>query len=132
MQEPSSYYFIETHHGPLHVHINYKKESGLPTKIFCNIPPIGTEINGITHLIGILLSKYFEIGGDAQRILKHLQSIKSEHLHRYKGMEIESIPHAISIALRDHLQSWKKEEKVDIKDQLLKKVEDLHENKGRD
>jgi len=112
MRELANYYYIETYHGPLHIHINYDEKSGKPTKIFCNIPPIGTEVNGLTHLVGILLSKYFEVGGDATRILKHLQSIKSEHIHRYKGMEIESIPHAISVALHNHLEGRKKVEKT--------------------
>ena len=99
--ELSSYYEITTGQGPLHVHINYDEQG--PTKIFANISPTGTEISGMTTALGILLSKYFEIGGDPVRILKHLNSIKGDRSYGFGPKRVDSVPHAISKVLRDHL-----------------------------
>ena len=101
LPEFSDYYPMHTGQGPMHVHINYN-EIG-PTKIFANLSPAGTEISGITTAIAILLSKYFEHNGDPIRILKHLNSIKSEKPYGFGKNRIDSIPHAISVALRQHL-----------------------------
>lgn len=102
----SEYYQIQTGYGPLHIHINYTEESG-PFQIFTNIPPLGTEISGLTALIGILLSKYLEAGGDPVRILKHLNSVKGDRPYGFGEHRVNSIPHAIAIALRDHLKKRK-------------------------
>ena len=100
-QELSDYYLIETGHGPIHLHINYDEEG--PTKIFANISPSGTEISGLANALAIALSKYFELGGDPVKILKHLNSVKSEKPFGFGKNRIDSIPHAISVALRNHL-----------------------------
>ncbi|MEF3279392.1 MAG: ribonucleoside reductase class II [Elusimicrobiota bacterium] len=102
----SEYYQIQTGYGPLHIHINFTEETG-PFQIFTNIPPLGTEISGLTALIGILLSKYLENGGDPVKILKHLNSIKGDKPFGFGENRVNSIPHAISIALRDHLKKRK-------------------------
>lgn len=98
----SQYYQIQTGYGPLHIHINYT-ENG-PFQVFTNIPPLGTEISGLTALIGILLSKYLENGGDPVKILKHLNSVKGDRPYGFGENRVNSIPHAIAIALRDHLK----------------------------
>ncbi|OGS01298.1 MAG: ribonucleoside-diphosphate reductase, adenosylcobalamin-dependent [Elusimicrobia bacterium RIFCSPLOWO2_12_FULL_59_9] len=98
----SEYYQINTGYGPLHMHLNYD-ETG-PYQIFTNLPPLGTEISGLTSLIGILLSKYFEAGGDPVKILKHLNSVKGDRPVGFGENRINSIAHAISIALRNHLK----------------------------
>lgn len=102
----SEYYQIQTGYGPLHIHINYTEETG-PFQIFTNIPPLGTEISGLTALVGILLSKYLEAGGDPVRILKHLNSIKGDKPFGFGENRVNSIPHAIAIALRTHLKKRK-------------------------
>ncbi len=102
----SEYYQIQTGYGPLHIHINYTEETG-PFQVFTNIPPLGTEISGLTALVGILLSKYFEQGGDPVRILKHLNSIKGDKPVGFGENRVNSIPHAIAIALRNHLKKRK-------------------------
>ncbi|MEK6962850.1 MAG: adenosylcobalamin-dependent ribonucleoside-diphosphate reductase [Nanoarchaeota archaeon] len=101
MGESSMYYEIPTGYGPLHVHINYD-EFG-PTKIFANISPTGTEISGLTTALSILVSKYLGLGGDPAIILKHLNSIKGDKPYGFGQKRIDSIPHALSKALRDHL-----------------------------
>ena len=101
LQEFADYSLIQTGQGPIHMHINYNKEG--PTKVFANLSPAGTEISGLTTAVAILLSKYFELGGDPVRILKHLNSVKSEKPYGFGKNRIDSIPHAISIALRKHL-----------------------------
>lgn len=100
-QENSDYYLIQSGHGPIHLHINYDEEG--PTKIFANLSPTGTEISGLSSALAIILSKYFRLGGDPIRILKHLNSIKSEKPVGFGKNRIDSIPHAIAVALRKHL-----------------------------
>lgn len=97
----SEYFQIKTGYGPLHVHINYD-ESG-PKQIFTNISPLGTEIAGLTALVGILLTKYLEVGGNPNSIIKHLNSIKGDKPHGLEEARIDSIPHAVAIALQDYL-----------------------------
>lgn len=101
LEEKSEYQQVNTGHGPIHLHINYDEEG--PTKVFANISPTGTEISGLTSALAIVLSKYFELGGDPVRILKHLNSIKSERPLGIGKNRVDSIPHAISVALRNHL-----------------------------
>ena len=100
-EELSDYYMIETGHGPVHIHVNYDEEG--PTKVFANISPAGTEISGLASALAIVLSKYFELGGDPIRVLKHLNSVKSEKPFGFGKNRIDSIPHALSVALRNHL-----------------------------
>lgn len=97
----SEYYEKETGYGPLHVNIIYDEQG--PFRVFANIPPLGTEIAGLTAVIGILLSKYLEAGGKTERILKHLNSVKGDIPIGFGPNRVESIPHAISQILRDHL-----------------------------
>ncbi|MCD4666221.1 hypothetical protein K8R47_00225, partial [archaeon] len=100
-RESSEYYEVETGKGPLHIHVNYDEEG--PTKMFLNISPTGTETSGLTTALGILLSKYFELGGDPVGILKHLNSIKGDKSFGFGPHRVDSIPHGIAKALRDHL-----------------------------
>lgn len=101
LPEFSEYYPIQTGQGPIHIHINYNDEG--PTRVFANLTPSGTEIAGLTTAIAILLSKYFQLGGDPVRILKHLNSVKSEKPYGFGKNRIDSVSHAISVALRRHL-----------------------------
>lgn len=100
--ELSSYYQIETGQGPLHIHINYDNIKG-PKKVFVNLTPIGTEISGMATALGILISKYLDLGGDPIRIIKHLNSIKSDKPFGFGPKRVDSVAHGIAIALRDHL-----------------------------
>jgi ribonucleoside-diphosphate reductase alpha chain len=98
----SEYYQMRTGYGPLHIHINYDERG--PYQMFTNIPPLGTEISGLTSLVGILLSKYLAEGGDPIRILKHLNCVKGDRPSGFGENRVDSIPHAISLALRQHLK----------------------------
>ena len=98
----AEYFEIQTGYGPLHIHIDYNEHG--PYRIFTNIPPVGTEISGLASVIGILLSKYLESGGDIQRIIKHLNSVKGDRPHGFGEKRVNSIPHAIAKALRKHLE----------------------------
>jgi ribonucleoside-diphosphate reductase alpha chain len=97
----SAYYEVDTGYGTLHVNIVYD-EIG-PAKVFANISPLGTEISGLTSAISILISKYLQQGGDPVKLLKHLNSIKGDKPYGFGQKRVDSIPHAISKALRDHL-----------------------------
>ena len=98
----SEYYQMQTGYGPLHVHINYDERG--PYQVFTNIPPLGTEISALTSLVGILLSKYFAEGGDPLKILKHLNSVKGDKPVGFGENRINSVAHAISVVLRQHLK----------------------------
>ena len=98
----AEYYQIRTSYGPLHVHVNYDEQG--PFQLFANIPPLGTEIAGLTSLVGILISKYLSEGGDPLRLLKHLNSVKGDRPLGLGPSRVDSIPHAIAIALRAHLK----------------------------
>jgi|CXWL01.1.fsa_nt_gi ribonucleoside-diphosphate reductase alpha chain len=98
----AEYYQIRTGYGPLHVHVNYDEQG--PFQLFANIPPLGTEIAGLTSLVGILISKYLSEGGDPLRLLKHLNSVKGDRPVGLGPSRVDSIPHAIAIALRAHLK----------------------------
>ncbi len=98
----SEYFQLKTGYGPLHVHINYNDHG--PYQVFTNMPPLGTEISGLTSLIGILLSKYFEEGGDPVKITKHLNSVKGDRPVGLGESRINSIAHGIAVALRSHLK----------------------------
>jgi len=93
----SVYYKFATGYGPIHVHIDHHE--GKILKVFTNIAPIGTEIAGLTTVMGILITKYLELGGDASILRKHLNSIKSDKPYGFGPKRIESIPHAVSVAL---------------------------------
>ncbi len=98
----AEYYQIRTGYGPLHVHINYDEKG--PFQLFTNIPPLGTEIAGLTSLVGILISKYLGEGGDPLRLLKHLNSVKGDRPIGLGPNRVDSIPHALAIAIRAHLK----------------------------
>jgi ribonucleoside-diphosphate reductase alpha chain len=98
----SDYYQVRTGYGPLHVHINYDERG--PFQVFANIPPLGTEIAGLTSLVGILISKYLAEGGDPLRLLKHLNSVKGDRPIGLGPNRVDSIAHAVAIALRAHLK----------------------------
>lgn len=98
----AEYYQIRTGYGPLHLHVNYDERG--PFQLFANIPPLGTEIAGLTSLVGVLISKYLAEGGDAVRLLKHLNSVKGDKPVGLGPNRVDSIPHAIAIALRAHLK----------------------------
>jgi len=100
-EERSDYYLIETGQGAMHIHINFDDEG--PTKIFANLSPSGTDISGLATALAIAISKYLELGGDPVRILKHLNSIKSERPVGFGKNRVDSVAHGISIALRNHL-----------------------------
>ncbi len=98
----SEYYEVKTGYGTLHIHIDYD-ENG-PYRVFTNLPPMGTEISGLTSVLGILLSKYLEAGGDPVRMLKHLNSVKGDRPFGFGANRIDSIPHAMAVALKAHLK----------------------------
>ncbi len=97
----SSYYEVETGYGTLHVNIVYDDLG--PVKVFANIAPLGTEISGLTAALSILISKYLQLGGDPAKLLKHLNSIKGDKPYGFGQKRVDSIPHALSKVLRDHL-----------------------------
>ncbi|MBI4669385.1 MAG: adenosylcobalamin-dependent ribonucleoside-diphosphate reductase [Elusimicrobia bacterium] len=98
----SEYFVVKTGYGTLHIHINYDDDG--PFQVFLNLPPLGTEISGLTSILGILLSKYLEAGGDPVRILKHLNSVKGDRPFGMGDNRIDSIPHAVAVAFKAHLK----------------------------
>ncbi len=98
----SVYYKFETGYGPVHIHIDHI--DGKPFRVFTNTTPIGTEVAGLTSVLGIMISKYLEIGGDVYEVIKHLNTIKSDKPYGFGPNRVESIPHAIATALAKFLK----------------------------
>src|SRR6185503_16873501 len=96
------YYEIKTGHGPLHVHIDYD-ENG-PQRLFASLSPVGTELAGLTSVLGVIISKYLEQGGAAAALVKHLQSVKGDRPFGLGEARINSISHAIGNALSTFLK----------------------------
>jgi hypothetical protein len=98
----SEYYEIKTGHGPLHVHIDYDEDG--PFRLSASIEPVGTEMSGLASLTGILITQYLEQGGNPNQLLKHLNSIKGDRPLGIGDNKVNSISHAIAIALKNHLK----------------------------
>jgi ribonucleoside-diphosphate reductase alpha chain len=98
----SEYYEIKTGHGPLHVHIDYDEEG--PQRLFASLSPVGTELAGLTSVLGVVISKYLEQGGSAQELVKHLQSVKGDRPFGLGDSRVNSISHGLGIALTTHLK----------------------------
>jgi ribonucleoside-diphosphate reductase alpha chain len=97
------YYKFETGYGPVHITVVGDGE-GRPYRVFVNTTPVGTEVSGLSVALGILLSKYLEAGGDPQEVRRHLNSIKSDRPCGFGPQRIESIPHAVSVALTNYMR----------------------------
>jgi ribonucleoside-diphosphate reductase alpha chain len=108
---PAVYYKFETGWGPVHIHLDH--EDGRIRRVFVHTTPVGTEISGLTAVMGILLSKYLENGGDVNEVRKHLNSIKSDRPYGFGPNRIESIPHAVSVAMSRFLQQHGRKESAD-------------------
>jgi ribonucleoside-diphosphate reductase alpha chain len=97
------YYKFETGYGPVHITVVGNGE-GSPYRVFVNATPVGTEVSGLSVALGIILSKYLEIGGDPNEVRRHLNSIKSDRPYGLGPQRIESIPHAVSVALTRYMK----------------------------
>ncbi len=95
-------YSIDTGYGA--VHMTFVDDDHGLYQSFFNITPIGTEISGMTAMMGILLSKFVQQGGDPENLLHHLTTVKGDKPIGFGVNKVNSIPHAIAIALKDHLQ----------------------------
>ncbi len=122
----SEYYEIKTGHGPLHVHIDYDEDG--PYRLFASIPPVGTEISGLTSIIGVLVSKYLEEGGSPAGVIRHLQSVKGDRPYGLGDNKVNSISHGIGVALKTHLRKhgWldENEENLSLMSEMQPKTEE--------
>jgi ribonucleoside-diphosphate reductase alpha chain len=101
--DTSRYYELGTGYGDLHVHIAHK--SGRAYRVFNNLPPIGTEISGLTSVLGIVISKYLERGGTLEELIKHLGSVTGDRPVGMGSKKVLSIPHALATIFRDFLRN---------------------------
>jgi ribonucleoside-diphosphate reductase alpha chain len=115
----SSYHLVQTGQGPVHIHINYDNQG--PLQLFANLSPTGTEISGMTTALGILASKFLQTGGDPSKLIKHLNSIKGDKPFGFGPKRVDSIPHGIAKALREHLVSTGKMQNVNGQTMLQSK-----------
>lgn len=105
----SKYYELETGSGPLHVHIDHK--GGKAYRLFANMPPVGTEISGLVTVLGITISKYLELGGKLEDLVKHYQSIVSDRPFGLGVKRVLSVPYALAVMFKHFL---KKNENKDV------------------
>ena len=118
------YYKFDTGYGqPIHIHIT--KNNGKVTKVFTHTTPYGTEISGLTNLMGLLITKYLEVGGDINKIKKYLNSVKTDHPFGFGDKRIESIPHAVCLALNRCLEKEQIGFSSKMNELLLEKSSDI-------
>lgn len=84
----SEYYQMKTVHGPLHVHVDYDEDG--PFRISTSLESTNTEMQEVAALIGTLMTQLLEQGGNASGLLKKFG--------------VNSLPHAVSVALKNHLK----------------------------
>lgn len=108
--QSSKYYEMRTGSGPLHVHIDHHEDT--PYRVFVNMPPIGTEISGMAAILGVVVSKYLELGGDLKALIKHFQSVTSDRAIGLGQKKVLSVPHALSTIFKDFLKVSNGEEIV--------------------
>ena len=99
----SKYYKIDTKLGVLHVHLDHDKDDKIQ-RVFSQIAPLGSDIASNTALIGILITEFLKANGDINKILKHLNSIKGSAIGTWEGQTIDSLPHAIGMAIQAFLE----------------------------
>lgn len=98
----SKYYELRTGSGELHVHLDHK--DGKVYRIFANMPPIGTEISGLVTVLGITISKYLELGGNLENLVKHYQSVVSDKPLGFGAKKVLSVPYALAVIFKDFLK----------------------------
>ncbi len=104
--QSSKYYKIETPEGILHVHINYNESDKKITDIFLRIPPLGTALSSFAAILGVVISKYIQQGGDPEKLIKHFNSVKSnKKIIIDENTSVESIPQAIGLCLMDYYKN---------------------------
>ncbi len=103
----SSSYSISTGEGTLHITITHDKD-GYPDEIFESILPLGTFKATSAALDGIRLSRYIEQTPepDLLQVVKDYGTAKSDKPIGLGASRVDSLPHALSIVLRHHLQKW--------------------------
>ena len=100
--------------------------------MFASIPPIGTELSSLVSTLGIFMSKAFQYGYSPQRAIKHLNSAKGDKPLGFGPNRIDSIPHAISIILKRHLEKTGKLSgiSIDQKGQTLLATQGEHKTQA--
>lgn len=101
--QDSKYYEVKTGSGELHVHIDHRE--GKAYRVFANMPPIGTEISGLVTVLGITISKYLELGGNLENLIKHYQAVIGDRPFGFGAKRISSIPHALAKIFRNFVKS---------------------------
>ncbi len=122
----SDYYEIPTGYGPLHVNIVYDKTQG-PLRIFTSIPPLGTELSGLTSTLGVFMSKAFQAGYTPEKAIKHLNSVKGDRPLGFGPNRVDSVAHGVAVALKRHLEKTGK-----IENKLQLKLTELKEEKKQE
>ncbi|MEM3190804.1 MAG: adenosylcobalamin-dependent ribonucleoside-diphosphate reductase [Candidatus Parvarchaeota archaeon] len=83
--------------GSLYITIN--KDDGHVEEVFISLGRSGEAEKAYTEAIGRLISIYLQEGGDVDRIIKTLKGIKGGSSIWFNGMQIFSVPDAVSKAL---------------------------------
>lgn len=104
----SKYYEIQTGSGQLHLHVDHKDNKAY--RVFANMPPVGTEISGLVTILGVTISKYLELGGNLENLIKHYQSVVSDKPLGFGAKRILSIPYAMAVCFRDFLKRTQNKE----------------------
>lgn len=122
--EDSRYYELKTGSGELHINIAHRE--GKPYRLFASMPPIGTEISGLVAVLGITISKYLELGGNLENLIKHYQSVVSDKPLGFGPKKVLSIPHGLAITFKHFLKQLQGKDVKVVTEQSARSCPECH------
>ncbi|MGC8730069.1 MAG: adenosylcobalamin-dependent ribonucleoside-diphosphate reductase [Candidatus Micrarchaeia archaeon] len=98
---------ISVQQGPLYVTANFDESNNI-REVFADLGKAGSEEKSYCEAIGRLISKYLQIGGDINDVVKSLEGIRSSYvLWVGDGLRVYSVPDAIAKAIEKILEMRK-------------------------
>lgn len=98
-----STYRINTGYGKLYVNIN-EDSTGQPFEVLVYIGQSGGIMNSMAEAIGKLASNALRSGADPEEVANDLIGIRSPKMQIDNGDEIQSIPDAVGVAMKRHIE----------------------------
>lgn len=100
---PGATYRVSTGFGKVYVNVNVD-EDGSPFEVFINIGNSGTPSNAWAEALAKTISRSLRSGADPEEIADDLIGIQAGRINHDNGDEIHSIPDAVGVALRRHIE----------------------------
>lgn len=94
---------ITTGYGTLYVTLN-EDENGNLFEVFAEMGKSGGVVPGFTEALGRMISMSIRYGVPPERVVKHLEGIRSPKFDWDNGERVDSIPDAIAMAIDRYLE----------------------------